>query len=192
MEGQKFGRLTVIERAENDKHRNSRWLCKCACGNFITVLAMSLRKGSTKSCGCLRHELKEDAGYGGTHAWLRRNKLKPKLCERCRERPAEELSYNNKDKKGYSQNPKDYEWLCASCHRRKDFGNEVMTKAQIYSIKKLYALGAATQRELAGLFRVSRVTINHIVNREGIYSKTISPEILKISDSWLAELGKKS
>ena len=31
--GMKFGRLTVIERAENAKNGNLRWLCKCECGN---------------------------------------------------------------------------------------------------------------------------------------------------------------
>lgn len=49
-----FGRLLVKSRAENDKNRNSRWLCQCSCGNFITVLALSLRNGDTRSCGCLK------------------------------------------------------------------------------------------------------------------------------------------
>ena len=30
--GQKFGLLTVIKREENTNTGNSRWLCKCECG----------------------------------------------------------------------------------------------------------------------------------------------------------------
>lgn len=53
--GQKFGRLTVIEKAENDKYNNVRYLCKCECdGKEIIVNGSSLRSGNTKSCGCIK------------------------------------------------------------------------------------------------------------------------------------------
>lgn len=51
-----FGRLTVVARALNDKHDNSRWICQCECGNETTVLGWALRKGRTKSCGCYGEE----------------------------------------------------------------------------------------------------------------------------------------
>ncbi len=51
--GQTFGRLTVVSRIVNDKHGNSRWLCRCECGGTAKVVATSLRVGYTKSCGCL-------------------------------------------------------------------------------------------------------------------------------------------
>jgi len=50
--GQKFGRLTVIKRVENDKWNKARWLCKCECGNEVIVVGTSLRSGETQSCGC--------------------------------------------------------------------------------------------------------------------------------------------
>ena len=50
--GQRFGRLVVIQRADNDKYGKARWLCLCDCGNQKVILGGSLRKGSTKSCGC--------------------------------------------------------------------------------------------------------------------------------------------
>lgn len=57
--GQKFGRLTVIERAEN-KGGKVRWLCRCECGNKKIIQGASLKSGHTTSCGCLRGEkLKE-------------------------------------------------------------------------------------------------------------------------------------
>ena len=52
--GNKYGKLTVIQRAENTKDGKTRWVCECECGNKITVLGTNLRKGNTKSCGCLR------------------------------------------------------------------------------------------------------------------------------------------
>ena len=54
--GQKFGRLTVIARAENNKRGQTRWLCKCECGNEKIVGAYLLKSGQTKSCGCLKKE----------------------------------------------------------------------------------------------------------------------------------------
>ena len=58
--GKRFGRLTVMERAENytttkgQVHR--AWLCVCDCGNRRIVRASSLISGHTKSCGCLQVE----------------------------------------------------------------------------------------------------------------------------------------
>lgn len=55
--GERFGRLVVIRRVENNAHRKVRFLCRCDCGDEVTVVADSLRNGTTKSCGCLRREL---------------------------------------------------------------------------------------------------------------------------------------
>lgn len=54
--GQRFGRLVVIERAENNKWGQSRWRCKCDCGNEIVTTANSLTRGHSKSCGCYNLE----------------------------------------------------------------------------------------------------------------------------------------
>lgn len=53
--GNCYGQLIVIERAEkNGKSRDARWRCRCSCGNEIVVSGCRLRRGSPKSCGCLR------------------------------------------------------------------------------------------------------------------------------------------
>lgn len=52
--GSSYGKLTALRRVENDRHGASRWLCKCDCGNEVTVGSHNLRRGKTKSCGCLR------------------------------------------------------------------------------------------------------------------------------------------
>lgn len=51
--GQRFDRLTVLERAENSKQGRVSWRCRCMCGNVVTVLSTNLRTGHTRSCGCL-------------------------------------------------------------------------------------------------------------------------------------------
>lgn len=52
--GQKFGRLTVIERDTTSK--TTKWICKCDCGNTKSVAAGHLKSGSTTSCGCYQKE----------------------------------------------------------------------------------------------------------------------------------------
>jgi len=52
LSGQKFGKLTVISRAESNKHGNVRWNCECNCGTSTTVQSGDLKNGHTTSCGC--------------------------------------------------------------------------------------------------------------------------------------------
>lgn len=54
--GQTFGRLTVLEIAGNNKHRQTYWICQCSCGKQTKVLEYNLIQGKTKSCGCLIRE----------------------------------------------------------------------------------------------------------------------------------------
>lgn len=53
--GKRFGRLTVVSRSEN-KSGKTCWHCICDCGNEKDILAISLTRGLTKSCGCLHNE----------------------------------------------------------------------------------------------------------------------------------------
>lgn len=53
--GQKFTRLTVLERAES-KGKHAAWKCVCDCGNEKIVMGANLRTGQVKSCGCLLRE----------------------------------------------------------------------------------------------------------------------------------------
>lgn len=55
--GQRFGKLIVIEKAEDNispkGKRRHQWRCKCDCGNYALAMDNSLRAGYKKSCGCL-------------------------------------------------------------------------------------------------------------------------------------------
>lgn len=65
--GQRFGRLVVIERAEDyispKGAKRPRWLCQCDCGNKKIVIGDDLRSKKTLSCGCLLSEHTVQMGY---------------------------------------------------------------------------------------------------------------------------------
>lgn len=52
--GQRFGKLTVIQRVENNRFNHICYLCKCDCGGETIVDATNLRNGNTNSCGCIK------------------------------------------------------------------------------------------------------------------------------------------
>lgn len=65
--GQRFGRLVILERAEDEidkksgKHK-TRWLCQCDCGNQKIIRGASLTCGRVRSCGCLLKEASKKLG----------------------------------------------------------------------------------------------------------------------------------
>lgn len=48
--GQKFGNLTVLERAPG-KNKQVYWTCQCDCGTIKDVKSQHLREGKIKTCG---------------------------------------------------------------------------------------------------------------------------------------------
>lgn len=51
----KFGKLLVIRKAKNQKHK-TMWECKCDCGKITFVTTSNLTCNKIKSCGCLKNE----------------------------------------------------------------------------------------------------------------------------------------
>lgn len=62
------GRLTILNiyYEQGNNQRIKMCLCKCECGNYTKVNYYNLRKGATKSCGCLECESR----YGRNHSKL--------------------------------------------------------------------------------------------------------------------------
>ncbi len=56
IQGQKFGRLTVLTYAGIDSRGCSVWTCRCDCGTVGDYGGPTLTKGHTSSCGCLKQE----------------------------------------------------------------------------------------------------------------------------------------
>src|SRR5215217_4173529 len=50
--GDRFGRLTAIERAPSNRWRQQRWVFRCDCGNEAITTVSYVRNGRTTSCGC--------------------------------------------------------------------------------------------------------------------------------------------
>lgn len=59
--GQVFGRLTIISFCFLRNGR-SVWLCQCSCGRRVALRANDVRRGATKSCGCLHSETSAENG----------------------------------------------------------------------------------------------------------------------------------
>lgn len=65
--GQQFGKLTVLERAEDyvtpkGKHQ-IMWKCQCECGNTKNIRGVTLRNGKSTSCGCVQKNIVRKTGY---------------------------------------------------------------------------------------------------------------------------------
>lgn len=58
--GNRYGRLVVVERAENSSGGGAHWRCLCDCGTERVVKGNHLRRGLIQSCGCLQREVAAD------------------------------------------------------------------------------------------------------------------------------------
>ena len=54
--GQRFGRLTVLQREARPGAGHAVWLCVCECGLACEVEGQALRRGAQVSCGCHARE----------------------------------------------------------------------------------------------------------------------------------------
>lgn len=54
IKGQRFGKLTAIERLNEKRGSTYYWLCQCDCGNTSKVTTNGLLVGKIKSCGCAK------------------------------------------------------------------------------------------------------------------------------------------
>lgn len=54
--GKRIGRLVVVSRGSTDLKGQIKWNCLCDCGIVVSCFGGNLRKGTSKSCGCLSKE----------------------------------------------------------------------------------------------------------------------------------------
>jgi hypothetical protein len=100
--GDRFTRLVVVEgpilipspTASDLNRKVNAFRCRCDCGNLHVVSVVHLRRGGTKSCGCLRREYAKAVGsktYPGNvrHGFLSRDASCPEyhvwqdMIQRC-------------------------------------------------------------------------------------------------------------
>lgn len=70
LSGQKFGLLTVIEKAYT-KNGILHWKCRCECGQETFVGGSNLKRGNTSSCGCINYSI----GENNIKKWLEKNNI---------------------------------------------------------------------------------------------------------------------
>lgn len=61
--GQRFGKLLVVGNDENKHGKYNHSICKCDCGNIISVRNSALTTGNSVSCGCTKPQIARDNGY---------------------------------------------------------------------------------------------------------------------------------
>jgi hypothetical protein len=87
LEGRTFGGWTVVSYAGRRQSQQILWLCRCECGTERVVLGNNLKRGLTRSCGCLYREAGREAtrqantshGYSGSATY----KCWGHMKERC-------------------------------------------------------------------------------------------------------------
>lgn len=68
LQGHRYGRLTVLEAYRTPESSDGEyWRCRCDCGNTVVCHKESLRSGNTRSCGCLREEMRKENMRKGIH-----------------------------------------------------------------------------------------------------------------------------
>lgn len=77
--GRRFGRLVAVLPAGKSGNATV-WLCRCDCGASTEVPIYSLNNGRTKSCGCLKRDLRTTHGKAGSSEY----KAWKALFQRCR------------------------------------------------------------------------------------------------------------
>ena len=90
LENQRFGRLVVVDKAEDHisysgKNSYAAWNCICDCGNTKRVLEKNLLAGLTKSCGCLHKEIATKVNTKHGLCYSRIHNIWRGMHNRCRE-----------------------------------------------------------------------------------------------------------
>lgn len=74
---------------------------------------LSLQKRGTKNVNWKGNQV----GYSALHEWVKYRLPKPNACQDCHKDKPLDLANISQD---YNRNISDWEWLCRSCHMKKD------------------------------------------------------------------------
>lgn len=85
--GLKFGRLTAIKVVGKTSDNRPAWICRCECGKTVTVSEHNLKRGNTKSCGCIKREAHLRSHYKHGLCGTRLYRIWTNMRSRC-DRPA--------------------------------------------------------------------------------------------------------
>lgn len=80
---ERFGRLSVLHRGENDTSGLTRWACRCDCGQEKLVRGQDLRRGRQVSCGCWKDANTSARDYRHGEAGTRLHRIWKNMKSRC-------------------------------------------------------------------------------------------------------------
>lgn len=98
--GDKYGRLTVLEKMTERHNGCVVWQCQCDCGNYDYVTTGELRYGRHISCGCYQKERASQANITHGHSGSRLYGIWCAMIKRCENEHAK--SYKNYGGRGVS------------------------------------------------------------------------------------------
>lgn len=85
--GTRFGNLVVIgpgeDIAASDRPGRASSLCRCDCGREVTVSNSNLKRGTTKSCGCMTKKFLHDAQTKHGERFTRLYRTWSNIKDRC-------------------------------------------------------------------------------------------------------------
>lgn len=132
--GQKFTRLTVVEFAGQDSKQQSKFKCVCDCGNQITILGILLKRGNSKSCGCLRVEKGRKIGLKSKlHGMVNTPTYRTWQCMKSRCYNKEETAYRWYGAKGVT--------ICKKWHTFKGFLEDMGVRPQNMTLDRINPFG---------------------------------------------------
>lgn len=130
IKGQRFGKLIVLERAENRIRESGRqdvmWKCKCDCGMIKNIRSTCLLLGMSNSCGCVNIERIRNLNLSHNMCNTKEYKAWSKLKGRC---------YTKTDNKYYAYGARGIKvcdrWLESFDNFYKDMGDAPTKKHSI-------------------------------------------------------------
>ena len=117
-----YNNVTFIEFSHKNKHRQSRWKCRCHCGKYFITLACCILNGHTTSCGCYRPRLSNGRGSIRHHKWKTLiRKQSNNRCNICGDTKSGLIAHHIKPWALYPElkyDPDNGVCLCRICHNK--------------------------------------------------------------------------
>jgi hypothetical protein len=182
--GRRFTRLRVLDRADK-----KRWRCVCDCGTEKAIAGASLRRGLSRSCGCLQRQRSTTHGLSSSPEYRAYHHAKERCTNpRCQKfksygargvkfrftsfqqflaalgpRPSPQHSLDRFNDGDYA--PGEVVWASKSQQRQTQrcMANPNQARQKIVDIRSGRASGM-TQRELAAQYQVSRSFIGSLLS----------------------------
>lgn len=162
LSGLRFGKLIVLNRIEEITNRVA-WKCRCDCGNTTVVGSSALKRGVTKSCGCLvPNSMRARENRENKNRAL--NNIIPeeptKICTRCnKELPLSQFQF-------YGKRYPQYRSMCNECWDEycKDYRSKPSSKSRQKLVDDTRNPEDSRRRSRATVRKNREIVLNHYGN----------------------------